>query len=378
MTSFSRIVPAEPARRARPRFTWRLAWRVTCGFALGFALLGHGRVARAQSTLESVDQAFRPAVSRPGAPAPSRGPGVATGSRAGLGPLDGLDDPRAIDGSDEPSPEAASVHPTIAALRQALWHWLDPDERRRLATVDARETASADTPTVQLFLIDRALRRFAPMALAALSRRTEAIALRGAPAVRTDALADRVARWPVVTRTLLRREAVAVATAASFARRLQRLGASITATVTDEDERQHAADRAVTAAAEAARTRDVGEVALVIAETGIAWGGRAERTRVVDEAIHLLEESVAIARGTPAVERPLPALPVRIDPDADELPMGPVPTAHGRGASRAPRGGRLTRPAPSARDRASSPALVRRAGPSARCYEDPRCFENER
>ncbi len=337
------------------------------GRSLALALLASTGTAHAQSAIDAIDQAFRGTSSR-AMTSPALGPGGARMIRAESGPLESLDDTRGLDGGDGPSPEAASVHPTIAALRNALWHWLDPDERRRLATVDATRTVSADTAAVQLFLVDRALRRFAPMALGALSRTAEATALRRAPAVRTVALAEGVCRLPVVARALRRHDAVAVATAASFARRLTRLGASIQTTVTDEDERQHAADRAVTAAAEAARTRDAGEVALVIAETGIAWGGRAERARVVDEAIHLLEETVAIARGTPAVERPLPPLPVRLDPDADAPSTEPSRAPRGRGGSVRSSATR----APSTTETAPRPS------PSARCYEDPRCFENER
>ncbi len=312
--------------------------------------------ARAQSALESVGEAFRtPALTR-------------TRSTTAPSPLDNLDDTQHLNNADGPRPEAQSVHPTIAALRGSLWYWLDETERRRLSTVDATRTSTADTPTLQLFLADRALRRFAPMALAVLSRRAEAVALRSAPAIRTMSNADAVARLPVIARILRRRERVEVATAAGFARRLQRLGAAINPTIPTDEDRELAADRAVAAASEAARTRDPAEVAIVIAETNIAYGGRAARSVVVDEAIHLLEELVAIARGNPAVERPLPPLPVSIDPDANELPIAAVAAANTQRATPAQARARRAR-------NAAAP-LVRRAGPDARCYDDFRCFQD--
>ncbi len=314
--------------------------------------------ASAQTAIDRVGEAFR---------TPALGLGGRTTTTRSATPLDDLDNTQHLDNADGPQREAQSVHPTIAALRGALWYWLDEAERRRLTAVDATRTSSADTPTLQLFLADRALRRFAPMALAVLSRRNEALALRGSPAIRTVADADAAARNAVVARVLRRREQVAVATAAGFARRLQRLGAAISPTTPSEEDREFAADRAVVAAAESARTRDPAEVAVVIAETNIAYGGRAARSVVVDEAIHLLEELVAIARGNPAVERPLPPLPVRIDPDANDLPIAATTVAQrpsrARGTSRA--------------RTPSTPALVRRAGPDARCYDDFRCFQDE-
>ncbi|MFO0558515.1 MAG: hypothetical protein U0269_10900 [Polyangiales bacterium] len=322
--------------------------------------------ARAQTAIDRVGEAFRtPAFGLSG---PSE-----RGSGQGTTPLNDLDDTQHLNGSADGAPrEAQSVHSTIAALRGALWHWLDETERRRLSAVDATRTSGAETATLQLFLADRALRRFAPMALAVLSRRNEAIALRRAAQLRTTSDADAVARNATVVRILRRREEVATATAATFARRLQRLGASISPTTPSEEDREFAADRAVVAAAEAARTRDPSEVAIAIAETNIAYGGRAARSVVVDEAIHLLEELVAIARGNPAVERPLPPLPVTIDPDANDLPIGPSTVAS------APRTSARNARARSRRPRAQgTPALVRRAGPDARCYDDFRCFQDE-
>lgn len=322
--------------------------------------------ASAQTAIDRVGEAFR-------TPALGLSGHSERGSGQGTTPLNDLDDTQHLNGSNDGAPrEAQSVHPTIAALRGALWYWLDETERRRLTTVDASRTSAAETATLQLFLADRALRRFAPMALAVLSRRTEALALRGSPRLRTMTDADAVARNTTVQRILRRREEVATATAATFARRLQRLGASIAPTIPSEEDREFAADRAVVAAAEAARTRDPAEVAIVIAETNIAYGGRAARSVVVDEAIHLLEELVAIARGNPAVERPLPPLPVSIDPDANDLPIGPstvAANARARGRNARGRNARArTQP---------TPALVRRAGPDARCYDDFSCFQDE-
>jgi hypothetical protein len=340
---------------------------------LAAATLTAGAARAQSSTVDQVNEAFRAPALGIGGPAitpPSRR------TQQGLSPLDALDDTRGLDGQDGPSVEGRTVHPTIAQLRGALWYWLDETERRRLMTVDAARTSGADTPTLQLFLADRAVRRFAPMALAVLSRRAEAIALRGSGAIRTVTAADAVVRMPVVARVLRRREQVATATAASFARRMERLGPAITPGNPSEDDRQHAADRAVVAAAEAARTRDAAEVALTIAETGIAYGGRAERSVVVDEAIHLLEELVAVARGTPAVERPLPSLPVSIDPDANDLPTG-APAHASRGARAT---GSHAERTTTGRSRGTAPrgaSMVRRAGPDARCYDDFRCFQDE-
>jgi hypothetical protein len=341
-----------------------------CAASLCAALVH--REALGQSAIDQVNDAFR-------TPALGVGGRSSSGTRAsasGLSPLDALDSTQHLSGADGPSTEHVSVHPTIAALRGALWYWLDESERRRLSSVDAARTNNADTPTLQLFLADRALRRFAPMALAVRSRRAEALALRALPPLRTLADANAAARVSVVQRIIRRREAVEVATVASFARRLQRLGASIVTTLPTDEDREFAADRAVIAATEAARTRDAAEVAIAIAETGIAYGGRAERSVVVDEAIHLLEELVAVARGTPAVERPLPPLPVRIDPDANDLPTGVLPSQSSTPSARAQHRtarGRAPRTAGS-----TEPALVRRSGPDARCYDDLRCFQDER
>ncbi|MBL8685618.1 MAG: hypothetical protein JNK05_40955 [Myxococcales bacterium] len=336
-------------------------------FASAFAVALAASSASAQTALEQVGDAFRT-------------PALGVGGRAtratpqsGLSPLDSLDSTQHLNNADGPGAEHPSVHPTISALRGALWHWLDEPGRRRLMAVDAQRTSAADTQRVQLFLADRALRRFAPMALAMLSRRTEALALRGAPALRTLADADAVARNSVVQRIMRRREAVDVATASGFARRLIRLGASISPAFSNDEDLQFAADRAVVAAAEAARTRDAAEVALVIAETNIAYGSRAERSVVVDEAIHLIEEAVAIARGNPAVERPLPALPVSIDPDANVLPIGPAAQPTTVATRPAATRGRASRP----RSGQGSASLVRRPGPDARCYDDFRCFQDE-
>lgn len=320
----------------------------------------------AQTALEQVGDAFR-------TPALGLGGRSSRAPQSGLSPLDSLDNTQHLNNADGPAAEHQSVHPSIATLRTALWYWLDEPGRRRLMAVDAQRTSTADTQRVQLFLADRALRRFAPMALAMLSRRAEAIALRSAPPVRTLADADAITRNAVVQRIVRRREAVDVATASGFARRLIRLGASINGTSSSDEDRQFAADRAVVAAADAARTRDAAEVALVIAETNLAYGTRAERSVVVDEAIHLLEEAVAIARGNPAVERPLPSLPVSIDPDADVLPIGPTApianatTSAGHANRARGRGAR-------ARVTGRTPTLVQRPGPSARCYEDFRCL----
>lgn len=324
--------------------------------------------ASAQSAIDSMNDAFRAAPLVRSQPRSTHSP---TG-------LDNLDEPVVTGQSDGPVREAQSVHPTIAAVRGALWYWLDETERRRLSTVDATLTSAADTRTLQLFLVDRALRRFAPLALAALERRNEAIALRNAPPIRTIADADAVGRLPAVTRVMRRRESIETSTSAAFARRMQRLGASISSASMTEHDREFAADRAVVAAAEAARTRDPAEIAIVIAETNIAFGGRAARSVVVDEALHLLEELVAIARGNPAVERPLPPLPVRIDPDAADLPIAVASAPEARPT----RGATATRARPgrsSARGSTGNqtPPLVRRAGPDVRCYDDFRCFQDE-
>jgi hypothetical protein len=323
--------------------------------------------AQSSSAIDQVGEAFR-------TPALGVGGRATSSSERGLSPLDSLDSTQHLNSGDGPAPEHRSVHPTIAILRSALWYWLDDAGRRRLMAVDAQRTSAADTQRVQLFLADRALRRFAPMALAMRSRRAEAIALRGSPALRTLADADTVARNAVVQRILRRREAVAVATASGFARRLIRLGASISGASSGEDDPQIAADRAVVAAAEAARTRDATEVAMAIAETNLAYGDRAERSVVVDEAVHLIEEVVAIARGNPAVERPLPPLPVSIDPDANVLPIGPAsaPTTAVVARNAQPRA-RAAR----ARPTRGTASLVQRPGPDARCYDDFRCFQDE-
>jgi uncharacterized protein (DUF2267 family) len=335
----------------------------TLSLVLATSTLLAAGLANAQSAIDRVGDAFRTAAL--GVRARSERSSVQPSSL-----LNDIDDTQQLsDSIDGPPREAQSVHPTIATLRGALWYWLDETERQRLHTVDATQTSGGDTTTLQLFLADRALRRFAPMALAVRSRRHEAIALRRAAPLRTIDDAVAVARNPTVLRILRRREYVETSTAATFARRLQRLGAAIVSTTPSEEDREFAADRAVIAAAEAARTRDPTEVAMAIAETNIAYGGRAARSIIVDEAIHLLEELVAIARGNPAVERPLPPLPIRIDPDANDLPIG---TSVATIAPHSPTRGRHSRT-----QRTHTPSVVRRAGPAARCYDDFRCFDNE-
>lgn len=335
----------------------------TLSLILATSTLLAAGLASAQSAIDRVGDAFRTAAL--GVRARSERSSVQPSSL-----LNDIDDTQQLsDSIDGPPREAQSVHPTIATLRGALWYWLDETERQRLHTVDATQTSGGDTTTLQLFLADRALRRFAPMALAVRSRRHEAIALRRAAPLRTIDDAVAVARNPTVLRILRRREYVETSTAATFARRLQRLGAAIVSTTPSEEDREFAADRAVIAAAEAARTRDPTEVAMAIAETNIAYGGRAARSIIVDEAIHLLEELVAIARGNPAVERPLPPLPIRIDPDANDLPIG---TSVATIAPHSPTRGRHSRT-----QRTHTPSVVRRAGPAARCYDDFRCFDNE-
>lgn len=284
--------------------------------------------------------------------------------RAGMSALEAIDDTQALTRVSEGAPPATDgTHPAIAMLRGALWYWLDTDERALLAAVDTSRTTMGDPAVVQRFLVDRALRRFAPMALAACRRRAEAVALRGVAPVSDDRAMDSVARMAVVARIVRRRQSVEVATVEQFAQRQLRLGASMPQGLTGENDRDFAADRAVIAVAEAARLRDPAEIARVIAETSIAYGGRAERRVVVDEAVHLLEEATAIARGNPIVERPMPHLPVSIDPDADMLPNGALAAVRPRHAR--PR-------------RGSVPANVQRTGPSARCFDDFRCLQNER
>lgn len=276
--------------------------------------------------------------------------------------LGALDDNSNLVAADGPGPIAPTVHATLGQLRSALWYWLDAEERIKLNRVDLRNTSNAETSRIRFFLTDRALRRFAPMALGARRRRAEAVALRSASAVHDPAGADAIVRNPVIARLVRRREEVEVASVIEFAERMQRLGSAISRESPTDSERDRAADAAVLAAAEAMQTGDVAAVALTVAEASIAYGSRAERQVVVDEAIQLLEEAVAVARGNPTVERPLPALPISIDPDADQVAV----------VVNAPRG--ANRSSGARRGRGTTTVMVPRTGPSAQCYNDFRCF----
>ena len=279
--------------------------------------------------------------------------------------LGALDDTRGLSASnDGPGPIARTVHVSLGQLRSALWYWLDSEERTRLNSVDLGNTANANTDRVRYFLADRALRRFAPMALAARRRRTEAVALRSASEVRDAAGALSASRLNVVAQILRRRETVEIETVREFAQRMERLGSAISRESPTDSERDRAADAAVVAASEAARTGDIADVALTVAEASIAYGSRAERQVVVDEAIHLLEEAAAVARGNPTVERPLPPLPISIDPDSD-LIVQVVHAPRVRGHASTPRRGRPP---------ATTTITVPRTGPSSQCYNDFRCF----
>ncbi len=319
------------------------------------------------STVDQVGEAFRiPALGLTGLQDRPRRT-VAGDAAEALGNLGALDDTRALNTTDGPGSIAPTVHVSLGQLRGALWYWLDSEERLRLDRVDLRNTSTGSSTRVAYFLADRVLRRFAPMALGARSRRAEAVALRSSAEIRDAASAQAALRLAVVSRVTHRREAVESASVREFALRMQRLGAAISRDCPTDDERDRAADAAVVAAADAVRTTDMNDVAFTIAEAAIAFGSRAERQVVVDEAIHLLEEAAAVARGNPTVERPLPPLPVSIDPDADMVALlprasGQRPTGH-TGAS-----GRRARTA------AATTVMVRREGPSAQCYNDFRCF----
>jgi hypothetical protein len=229
------------------------------------------------------------------------------------------------------------VSPVIVQYRNALWRWFAPEERSRLDAIDASGTAGAEAHLLRFFAVDRALRRFAPMALDAVVRGREAVRLRALPPVVDERSASVAARSPVVLAAVRRRDHVANASAEALARALIEHGPALSregapGLAPQSAERLLAADRAVLAAADAAHFRDVGDVAEAALAAATAYGTDVDRAAVVDACVDLLRELVTVARESPPVTAPSGYLPPAVDPLAEALAEPPARAGRGRRA----------------------------------------------
>jgi hypothetical protein len=218
---------------------------------------------------------------------------------------------------------APEVSVVIEQYRNALADWFTPDELERLEAVDLNGTGGADARVLRFVAIDRAFRRFAPMALDAVVRSRDAERLRELLPITDDRSAASAVRNRVVVAALRRRERVAVASADEMARAMCARGAGpVEAAVATNDpgvdERTTAAERAVVLTADAAKSRDLDDVAQAALAAATAYGTDVDRAAVVDATFDLLRDLVAVGRGNHAADPSLAdaqlALAVTDDP----------------------------------------------------------------